>query len=54
MYFYLSMNKDSIIIITKQKEFSDSLEERQTIRSDTNPKYLLNSSKNYEKCTNVN
>ena len=48
------MNKDSIIIITKQKELSDSLEEKQTIRSDTNPKRLLNSSKNYEKPTNVN
>ena len=54
MYFYLLMNKDSIIIITKQKELSDSLEEKQTIRSDTNPKCLLNSSKNYEKPTNVN
>ena len=32
------MNKDSIIIITKQKEFSDSLEQKQTIRSVTNPK----------------
>ena len=46
------MNKDSIIIITKQKEFGDSLEEKKTIRSDTNPKCLLNSS--YEKPTNVN
>ena len=54
MYFYLFMNKDSIIIITKQKEFSDSLEEKQTIRSDTNSKYLLNPIKDFEKPTNVN
>ena len=48
------MNKDSIIIITKQKEFSESLEKKQTIRLDTNPTCLLNSSNNYEKHTNVN